>query len=253
VLAIEELASLCMESDETPQPEKRGRTLKEPPMTWVGLANQTLANKRTADGSRFTKEMISTITKFSVFQGGRAPHRDPKKNVPNVEVIDAISAVLEIESPTGRTSNAVRQENDAAVDVDPKAKRLRTNLRRLRELAGYDVEGLADATRLSVDTLLRYERGEERVPYTDLEEIAGKLGHEVVDFSMEHPPRSKLGPYDDLWKRRRLHDRLTTEQKAMLQAIEDERDQKIAKAFSSTFAVEKKAQLQKAKARKVKR
>lgn len=127
---------------------------------------------------------------------------------------------------------------------DPKNKTIRTNLRRLRERAGYEVEGLADALRIEADQLLEYERGDKAIPPSLLEAIAAQLGHEISHFWSENPPPSTLGQFDDFWRRRRLHDQLTPEQKAIVREIDEEYTKKLAAALSPEFTAGKKAQLE---------
>lgn len=133
-------------------------------------------------------------------------------------------------------------EQPGRVDTDdPKNKTIRQNVRRLRERAGYDVEGLADALRIPTEQLLDYERGEKLIPPSMLEEIARRLGHEISDFWSDTPPESKLGAFEDFWRRRRLHDRLTPEQQATKRQLDDEYARKLEAALSPSFAAEKRA------------
>lgn len=145
----------------------------------------------------------------------------------------------------------------APVDAQhPKARTIRQNIRRLREEAGFYVEDLADAVSISAERLLAYERGELMVPFTDLEEIATRLGHEVGHFSQDKPPPTTLGQLDDFWRRRRLHERMTPEQKAKKRELDEEYARKLEAALSPGFAEQKRAlqdHMKKAKDRKGKR
>jgi transcriptional regulator with XRE-family HTH domain len=192
---------------------ERARTLREVPPQWLKTANEKFEERHKRDG--FKKRHLAAALGVSEHRIGRVLRGE----VADYELMNAISDYFGM--PRVIVGQLTSTLDDVTVNAqadqrDPKGVLVRRNLIRLRELAGYDRAGAADASGLAFETLAKYETGEDKVTLTDLEILAKTYGHEVGHFFDETPPPTTLGPYDDLWRRRRLVEKLDPDVRAEL-------------------------------------
>lgn len=76
--------------------------------------------------------------------------------------------------------------------ADPQQEILLANLKRFREEAGYNQQEAATAADIPIDSLRKYEKGENEPSVFQLERLAKAYGHALQDFFMEQPPPAKL-------------------------------------------------------------
>lgn len=215
--------------------EKRGRTLPTPPMKWVEAANAKMR------AEKITKRQIADAKKLSEFKIGRALHLDAAENVPNIEVINAISEYLKIQSPVRIDEEFTAGSFAVSAAIRPGIAR---NIRTLREGAGFDPEGAADVAGVPVETWLAWERGDREPSVSEAELIAKTLGHEPGHLWFDTggaPPKSTLGDYDLLWARRRKLEELPDEVRDAIRKAEDEARRRVLEELSPSFVAKKKA------------
>ncbi len=214
-------------------------------MRWVKAANERMRARG------ITKRLIAERHNLSEFIIGRALHLDVKMNRPNIEAIEAISRELEMPSPVAISDSAGGATAAPAEEGDPQVKKIRRNIQLLRQRAGFDVEGAADAAVVMAETWLRWERGELKPTLTDLELIAATLGHEPGHFWLDNPPPTRLGPHEMPWFRRRLQLDLPPDVRERLRKAEEDARKIILSEVTPGFVAAKKAQqeqMKKAKA-----
>jgi transcriptional regulator with XRE-family HTH domain len=230
----------------------RGRTLKKAPDWWLRAVNAAFEHARKQNGQKLTKRALADKLGVSEF----AIKRALDGSVPNIDIMNGLSDYFGLKRPVDIAAETSQPAPDVEVDQDaedPRARLIRRNLIRLREDAGYDRFGAADATGIPFETLAKYESGELKVTLTDLELLATRYGHEVGHFWLETPPPTSLGAYDDLWYRRRQLEKLSPE--ARKEFAQRTRDAAMEIADREEFRAAKKAQLdhlKRAKERKTK-
>jgi transcriptional regulator with XRE-family HTH domain len=213
------------------------------PPTWYG---KVLARARAAAGYVDAKQFAEAndITYVTVWRNEKG---DPARSVKGSEQIRQKLIALGQDVPPVPVGNVPEFSEvpvlASPVRTAPGAGKVPANIRKLRELAGFSVDGAADVAGVSYGLWDRWESGEELPSYTDLELIATTLGHQPGHFFEENPPATTLDETELLWARHRKWRHLTPEEQEKLRRSSAEAAREVLE-MSPGFVAAKKQQAQ---------